>query len=48
MQAFVHRNYVVDFAFSVYYFCITNENDDNNENRLRSVSIAEQTLFMAS
>ena len=32
LQAFTHRNYVVDIAFSAYYFCSSNDNEDDDEN----------------
>ena len=32
LQAFTHRNYVVDIAFSAYYFCSCNDNEDDDEN----------------
>ena len=32
LQAFTHPNYLIDFAFSVYYFCSSNDNEDDDEN----------------
>ena len=32
LQAFTRRNYVVDIAFSVYYLCSSNDNEDDDEN----------------